>query len=69
MSPSANYKTQSSAYDRLLVGRRLTDRIIARRKKQGFYGNEGILFKSKEKTKRKHRSRRTIDDLLADFDV
>lgn len=66
MNPSANYTTQSSAYDRLLIGRRLTDRIIAKRKKQGYYGGDGILFQSKQKAKRK-RHRSTVDSLLKDF--
>lgn len=74
MDPKVHYTTQSSAYDRLLVGKRLTNRIIANRMREGYYEKGGILFAMKEKTKEKLRMtkgkrKRTIAEVLEDFDV
>lgn len=38
MSLTANYKTQSNAYDQLLIGKQLTNRTIMRLAREGRYG-------------------------------
>lgn len=52
MQPSARYTTQSGVYTSMNTGP-LTDRAIARYRKLGYYGHDGILFKAKEKARRK----------------
>ena len=42
MSVHANYKTQSNAYDQLLVGKQLTNRAIMRYARLGRYGPQHI---------------------------
>jgi hypothetical protein len=71
MSPSVRYTTQSSAYDRLLIGRPLTDRIIAKRMKQGYFGgvksDERKELQMKSKKQKREVSRKVLRGLLADF--
>jgi molybdopterin-guanine dinucleotide biosynthesis protein A len=63
MSLSARYTTQASAYDRLVIGRPLSDRRIARLQKQGYY-NKGIVAQRKEQREKKLRKRNVLKDLL-----
>ena len=65
MSPSVHYTTQSSAYDRLLIGRPLTDRIIAKRMKQGYFG--GVKTEERKARQKKKQRRNLLKGLLADF--
>ena len=57
MNPSARYTTQSGIYTSMFTGP-LTDRAIARYRKKGFYGKDGILFQSNEKARCKAAKRR-----------
>lgn len=71
MSPSARYTTQSSAYDKLLVGKPLTDRTIARRKKQWYFNNGELDLQRKEKVKKSKQKPRDksfdLNKLMKDF--
>lgn len=66
MSTLAHYTTQASSYDRLLVGKRLTDRRITALKKQGYFGTGIIAQVQKEKTKKK-RELLTFKKMLMEF--
>jgi len=64
MNPSHHYVTQSSAYDRLLTGKVLTDRRITQLKKKGWFGN-GILSQQRvEKVKRKREKSTFLKSLM-----
>ena len=66
MNPSDHYVTQSSAYDRLCIGKRLTDRRIAQLKKKGWYGN-GILQQARKEKVAKKRAKTNMLKMLMDF--
>lgn len=66
MDPSVWYVTQQSCYDRLLVGKTLTNRRIARLQKKGWYGNGGLLEQSKDKARKKAR-RLTLSQIMKGF--
>ena len=65
MSPSAHYVTQQSSLNRITLGP-LTDRKIKRYMKLGWYGQGGILWESKQKTKKKaaRRKKLSLDQLV-----
>jgi len=63
MSPSARYTTQSSAYDRLIIGRPLSDRRISALQKKGYY-DKGIIAQRKEQRAKKTRRKNVLKDLL-----
>lgn len=69
MDLRANYVVQTSAYARLLVGRPLTDRIINKRMKEGYFNNGTLDMQRKEKIKKsKSKSKRLmLKDVLKDF--
>lgn len=64
MSPSARYTTQQSIWS-VQIGKNLTDRIIAKRQREGYYSN-GI---SKANFKNEVAKRRRISriDILNQF--
>lgn len=64
MNPAARYTTQSASYDRLLVGKPLSDRRIAFYQRQGRYGEQSPAARRAKKEKRKHD---TLAKLLKSF--
>lgn len=71
MNPAHNYKTQSSAYDRLLIGALLTDRRITQLQKAGYYGSGLVLPCVPRPTgkARKGTPRRTVEQLLKRYGI
>lgn len=64
LNPRARYVTQASIFTTCYCGP-LTNRKIAKYKKLGYYGQDGILAQSKEKTKKKAKSsKRTTEAVL-----
>jgi hypothetical protein len=68
MDPANHYKTQSSAYDRLLDNGPLTDRKIAKYRKLGYFSN-GIFdprlrLKAEVQQKRQTESRKKARERL-----
>lgn len=55
MNPADHYTTQSSTYDRLLVGKVLTDRRITKLKKKGWFGNGNLSLERIERAKKRHK--------------
>lgn len=68
MALDARYVTQQGSLDRITLGE-LTDSKIRKYQKLGYYGQSGILFQSKEKTKKKVRRKPNIDRLFKDYVV
>ena len=66
MSESARYVTQSSFYDRMQVGKVLSDRRINALRKKGWYGT-GILAVDRHEKIAKKRKVRTRLINLAEF--
>lgn len=60
MDPSARYVTQAAVYDRLLIGRVLTDRRIRAYQKAGRYLDNAAHHNEK-------KSKRTILRVLRDY--
>lgn len=62
MNPTHHYKSQAGAYDRLLDNGPLTDRKIAKYKKQGYFSgtvnDPRLVIKEHAKTKRAVKSER-----------
>ncbi len=61
MNPAAHYKVQTSAYDRLLIGKPLSDRRITALQKLGYFGTGFLSVQRKEKAKRQKRELRLSD--------
>lgn len=59
MSQKAKYVTQASTYDRLLIGKRLTDRRITQLQNKGHFGG---------RRRRPHR-RPSVDKLLKHYNL
>lgn len=57
MNPSHHYVTQSASYDRLLVGKKLTNRRITALKKKGWFGNGILSLERLENAKKKNKPR------------
>ena len=63
LDPCANYKTQSAAYDKLLIGKQLSSRKITQYARAGRYGPElQARFAIRKSVPRVHKP--SIDELL-----
>lgn len=62
MNPSHHYTTQSSSYERLQVGKKLTDRRITKLKKQGWFGSGILSLERIERAKKKNKTARAISN-------
>lgn len=66
MNPSHHYVTQSATYDRLLIGKKLTDRRITALKKKGWFGT-GILSQERKEKIRRKRVKSNFTALMKGF--
>ena len=64
MNLSARYTTQSSVFDRLLVGASLTDRRISKLQAEGFYGKEAQALRLEQRRQKQQRKKRIKSNLL-----
>lgn len=55
MNPDDHYVTQAASYDRLLVGKVLTNRRITALKKKGWFGSGNLSLERLERTKKKNK--------------
>lgn len=69
MDPAHRYVTQSSAYDRLLIGAPLTDRRIRALKKLGHFASGLVLPQQANTSKPKASKRLTVTELLSRYNI